>query len=380
MKKIIAFILITLVVACSTDDGAGNGPNNGNGGNNNNPDPTGFDRSAMLANWADNIIIPSYQAFDTEVEAMRNSFATLQGDLTEANLIAFRQSWLSAYQVWQYAAPYEIGPAENVDLRLNINTYPTNTTKIEDFVTNGGYDLSLPSNREAKGFPALDYLINGLGTTDSEIIMVLTNVGGEAYLVYINDVLADMDVTFSTVLTEWTADYRDTFVSNSGSSATASVDRMVNDYIFWYEKFLRAGKMGIPLGVFSGSPIPENVESYYGEVSKALFLSGFQAAQDFFNGKHYNSNSTGESLASYLNALGTEIDNTPLANLINTQFTAAQAAVSNLSSFKDELENNNPPTQMLLAYDEVQRLVPYFKVDMVSALSISIDFVDADGD
>jgi hypothetical protein len=35
---------------------------------------------------------------------------------------------------------------------------------------------------------------------------------------------------------------------------------------------------------------------------------------------------------------------------------------------------------MLLAYDEVQRAVPLLKVDMVSAMSINIDFVDADGD
>ncbi len=54
--------------------------------------------------------------------------------------------------------------------------------------------------------------------------------------------------------------------------------------------------------------------------------------------------------------------------------------VSTLDSFRIEIENNNPATDMLLAYDEVQRIVPLLKVDMVSAMSISIDFVDADGD
>ena len=54
--------------------------------------------------------------------------------------------------------------------------------------------------------------------------------------------------------------------------------------------------------------------------------------------------------------------------------------VEALDPFLEEIENNNPPTDMLLAYDAVQLVVPLFKVDMVSAMSISIDFVDADGD
>ncbi|MDO1502669.1 hypothetical protein Q2T40_21565 [Winogradskyella maritima] len=65
---------------------------------------------------------------------------------------------------------------------------------------------------------------------------------------------------------------------------------MVNDYIFYYEKYLRAGKMGIPLGVFSGSTLPRNVEAYYeATISNDLFLEGLSAVQDFFNGNHFNS-------------------------------------------------------------------------------------------
>jgi len=35
---------------------------------------------------------------------------------------------------------------------------------------------------------------------------------------------------------------------------------------------------------------------------------------------------------------------------------------------------------MLSAYDEVQKAVSMLKVDMFSAMSISVDYVDADGD
>ena len=340
-----------------------------------------FERSTMLTNWADNIIIPSYEAFTTDVAALNTSFQLFKTNASEANLIALRSSWLNAYKAWQRVSLFEIGPAETVGLRLNLNIYPTDPQKIAAHISSGSYDLSLSSNRNAKGFPALDYLINGLDTSDVAIVAKYNDPEKDALLAYMEAVLDDMTVLSNGVLSEWKSGYSDTFVANDGASATASVDRMVNDYIFYYEKFLRAGKMGIPLGVFSGSPLPENVEAFYEkEVSKELFLEGLNAVQDFFNGQHYGSSAGGESLASYLDALNTVKDGEDLKAVINNQFNTARDMVNGLASFRAEIENNTPPTNMLLAYDEVQRAVPLLKVDMVSAMSISIDFVDADGD
>ena len=44
----------------------------------------------------------------------------------------------------------------------------------------------------------------------------------------------------------------------------------------------------------------------------------------------------------------------------------------------NQINSNN--SQMLYAYDAVQALVVYFKVDMLQSLSISVDYIDADGD
>ncbi|WP_116770749.1 imelysin family protein [Maribacter litoralis] len=376
MKKIIGILcVLALVWACSndseTDEGVIVDP----------VDEVSFERSAMLINWADNIIIPSYEAFTGDLETLLNSFDTFKAEVNESNLIALRASWLNAYKTWQHVEMFEIGPAESVGFQLNMNIYPTDNEKIDGFIVDGSYDLSLSSNRSAKGFPALDYLLNGLGENDAEILGFYNGENKEAYLKYTEDVLLDMQALTETVVSDWTNGYRDTFVANDGVSSTASVDRMVNDYIFYYEKYLRAGKMGIPLGVFSGSTLPRNVEAYFdGSISNDLFLEGLAAVQDFFNGKHYNSSTQGESLASYLDALNTVKNEEDLSTLINDQMNTAKSMVVDLSAFRAEIEDNNPPTNMLLAYDEVQKAVPMLKVDMVSAMSISIDFVDADGD
>ncbi len=335
----------------------------------------------MLTNWADNIIIPSYDAFSLELDALNTSYDAFKTDASTTNLGAFRASWLSAYKMWQRVSMFEIGPAESLGLRLNMNIYPTDSEKITGYIASGTYDLSLSSNRDAKGFPALDYFINGIGADDAAIVAKYNDADKDATFTYVEVVLNEMTTLTNNVIAEWKASYRDVFVANDGASATASVDRFANDYIFYYEKFLRAGKMGIPLGVFTGTTLPQNVEAYYEqEISNELFLEGLSAVQDFFNGKDFGSSITGESLASYLDALNTVKNGEDLNEIINTQFNLARTMVSGLAPFRSEIENNTPPTDMFLAYDEVQKAVPLLKVDMVSAMSISIDFVDADGD
>lgn len=379
MRRIFGALLVcTLIWACSSDDGgvADNPPSEGG-----NPDkPTlekGFERSAMLTNWADNIIVPSYEAFIAEVDGLNTAFDTFKADASEANLVALRASWLNAYRAWQKVSMFEIGPAETVGLRLNLNIYPSDTEKITGYLTSGSYDLSLASNRDAKGFAALDYLINGLGEDDAAILSKFTGAEKEALITYIGNVLADLTKLSDQVLLEWKQGYRKNFVADDGSSATASVDRFTNDFVFYYERYLRAGKMGIPLGVFSGIQSPNTVEAYYSpDVANVLFLDGLDAFQDFFNGKHFGSDTQGAGMASYLEALNRK----DLGDDINARFDAARIAVTGLGSFRKELETNNPAVHMLSAFDEVQKAVSLLKVDMFSAMSISVDFVDADGD
>ena len=67
MKKF-KFVLVLftglLIAACSNDGSDDSTPTDPDGGDNGGDGGVvAFDRSAMLANWADNIIIPSYDSF-----------------------------------------------------------------------------------------------------------------------------------------------------------------------------------------------------------------------------------------------------------------------------------------------------------------------------
>lgn len=369
MKKIALILFATLIFWSCTD----NGPSG--------PDVDDFDREAILVNWADNLIIPALTNFAELSDELNAAANTFSDDPTQQNLDDFRDKWLESYKAWQQVSMFEIGKAMELRYRDNLNIYPTDPDEIQQNIEEGSYNLELPSLNDSQGFPALDYLLYGLADSDEELLSYYTtNDNADGYKNYVTDITTRINTLTDTVLEDWNTGYRDEFVSNSGNGANSSLDMMVNDYIFYYEKALRAGKIGIPAGVFSGSQLSSHVEGVYsGEYSKELFMESLDAAQNFFNGTHFNSEETGESLHSYLDFLDTMKEGESLTAQINNQFDVARQEAQGLNNnFAEQVESDN--SMMLSAYDELQRNVVFMKVDMLQALNINVDYVDSDGD
>ncbi|HEY0743413.1 MAG TPA: peptidase M75, Imelysin, partial [Chryseosolibacter sp.] len=67
------------------------------------------------------------------------------------------------------------------------------------------------------------------------------------------------------------------------------------------------------------------------------------------------------------------------STLINNQFTAVNGKLQLLNNnLHDEVLNNNQ--KMIDAFNEMQKAVKMLKVDMTSAMSITITYTDNDGD
>lgn len=369
MKRIASIILVLGLMAglasCGDNEPSG-------------PDTTSdnFDRSAFLMDVADHFIIPEYTQYVldlTALDAAANTFAT---ERTIDAMDDLRLSFKTAYLQWQRVAMYNIGKAEEVSILNYTNIYPTDVEAIEQSISQGGYNLALPSKMDEQGFPALDYLLyNG------EIIDVVTsfsNADRPFAIDYLRDNTARMLSLASQVLDSWNEGYRETFIENNGSSATSSVNKLVNDYLFHYEKHLRAGKVAIPAGHFSGSPLVNTVEGFYSrDFSKQLFQSSFDAVREFFSGRSKHTDEITESLESYLVYL--DQNDTDIAGRINAQFALAQSATDKVSDdFVQQITDDN--MVMLELYQELQDNVIIMKVDMLQALNVKVDFVDADGD
>ncbi|WP_339687450.1 imelysin family protein [uncultured Nonlabens sp.] len=336
-----------------------------------------FDRKALLENAADNIIIPALQDLSNDLNELKTSKDVFITTPDQSTLDALREDWLDAYKTWQYVEMFNIGKAEEILYNFQMNIYPTNVSDIQSNMANGNYDLTSTNNNDAVGFPAVDYLLYGTATTDGDIINYFSTAAHQQYL---SDVIDQMSTLTSTVLNDWTTSYRDVFVNSTGNTASSAVNMLVNDFIFYYEKGLRANKVGIPAGVFSTTPLADKVEGLYSkQYSKELALEALLAVENFFNGKSYNGNLTGESYASYLTLLRNNNGTSDLTGIINSQLNTARSQMNLLDdSFYSQVNTDN--TKMTDTYDELQRVTVLLKVDMLQTLNISVDYVDADGD
>jgi len=371
MKKILFLCsFIALVIACSSSEDS------------NDSQTTNYDRTALLTNWADNIIIPSFEDYQAKVNTLSSNVTAFTTTPTEANLATLRTSWLEAYKAFQYVSMYTIGKSEEITFKESANTYPANAAQINVNITTGTYNLSQNLQFDRQGFPGLDYLINGLATTDSGITAFYTTEAlasnRKAYLVAVT---ARLKSQADAIVNDWNTSYRDTFVSNNGNSVSSSVNKMTNNFVKNLEKDIRTGKLGIPAGLFSnGTKYPEKVEAYYkNDVSKELLTVALKAEQDFFNGKHFGNSTTGESLKSYLDYLNAVRSGQKLSDIINNQFTATYTSINLLNaSLSQQITTDN--AKVIETYYVLQQNVVYTKLDMMQALNISIDYVDGDGD
>jgi len=365
MKKAISLLIIAFFLISCTDDEGESGVEDT------------FDRGAMLTNLADNIIVPGFENLSTSTQEMVSSKDNFISNLDQASLDALRTDWFDAYSDFQRVAMFFTGPSENNRLVLNLNTYPTDVNQLNENIIDGT-SLSLSSTTDEQGFPALDYLLYGTGTTDQDILAFYSTTNNAiANREYLSRVVDRINELSNEVTTAWQTSFRDTFVNSSGTSATSSVNRIVNDYIEYYETRLRTGKIGNAAGIFTGIPRPDLVESlYYGEGAKELLEESLDAVQDFFNG-----GTTGNriGLSNYLDELGVMNEGQLLSTRINNQFETAKDEIDDLSDdFQQQIITDN--TEMLQAHDALQANVVLLKVDMISALNIALDFNENDGD
>lgn len=370
IKKITILFSIALVFACSsTDDSTGSNTDE-------------FSRSGLLVNLADNIIIPSLQDFGSKMTTLKTSVESFAASPNQANLNTARTNWLTAYKSWQHVEMFNIGKAEELNqYYFFMNIYPVTVSDIENGVSSGTYDLNSSSYHDAQGFPALDYLLYGVASDDASIVAKFsTDANAQGYKDYLTDVVNQMDGLTQQVITDWTSVYRNQFVASTDNTATSSLNKFVNDFIFYYEKGLRANKFGIPSGVFSTTPLPEKVEAFYNkEVSKLLALEALNAVQDVFNGKAFNGSQAGESFKTYLEFLNANGDGQSVSTAINNQFNVARTQIQGLdNNFNQQIITDN--SKMTDTFDALQMAVVFLKVDMVQAFNISVDYVDGDGD
>ncbi|MGB3183290.1 MAG: imelysin family protein [Cyclobacteriaceae bacterium] len=368
IKKSLTILILTaftlLIQGCSSDDGGGS--------------VNEFDRQAMLQNIGNNMIVPAYDNLATEVGDLRSAINTFTNAPTEGNLQSARSAWEDAYTAWQYAAPFNFGPADTDVgmLSVLISTWPVDVALVEQRIGNG--DLAMNSlDRDTRGFLTIEYLLYEDSKPDTEIVADFIGEANANRRAYLEAVVNDIDTKVGAVDAAWDT-YIDTFVSNDGTSPGSSVSLLFNEFNRHFE-LIKNFKIGLPAGTRPGQagPAPETTEAYYSGKSLDFALYSLEAADNVWYGRGLDG-MDGIGFEEYLASVpggeelvaDTQSSWTSLMTVINSipsQQPLSETVVSNQQAVSD-------------AYTALQQHTRYFKSDLSSRIGISITYSSGDGD
>lgn len=372
MRKFIYLALIAastfiLIQSCGK---SGTNPGNDKG--------SSFDRKGMLTNLSTNIIIPAYTSFQANGVALDAAVTAFNASPDVTKLVTLQAAFQTAYKQWQSTAMFDFGPAADISLQVNTNTYPTNVDQINANIASGTYNPTVLANLPAKGLPAIDYLLFGVGADNNAILAQYTTDSKAANRkAYLAALVAEIKTNATNVLAAWNGTYKNTFLNATGTDVGSSTGQMINKLVYDYE-ILKNLEIGIPAGTQSaGTVLPQKVQAYYSKMSLQLTLLHLQAIQNIYLGK--SANGDGLGLDDYLVQAKATYNGGSLNDAIKAQFATATAK---LQALADPLSNQitTNPTAVTAAYTELQKLTVLLKTDMTSSLGILITYGDNDGD
>ena len=330
-----------------------------------------FDRTAMLTNLGNNIVLPAHQQFSASATALKAKKDSFIGNPSSVTLDSLKSAFLAAYTSYMAVETYSF--TASGELR-NLNVFATDTAQVNSNIVAGTYDLNTANNIRAKGFPAIDYLL--FGRSSSEIINLFSvDANAANRKQYLTDLTTEIETTASGAAIAWNNSLPQ-FINASGTDVGSSAGMLVNDLSFASER-CRRERVGNSLGyigvISSGNIAPDLVEAHNSAYSKELLAENLRQLKTLYEG------GSGSGFDDYLIYLNAEYNGQPLAPAISNQFDLViQKAEIIPVNYSTALTTNRPDMESLFL--ELKKLTVMLKVDMSSQLGVIINYSDNDGD
>jgi predicted lipoprotein len=370
-KAIYCLSLSIALMACSSKD---------------NPDPSDdTERVAMLTNVGTNVIVPSFEALQTNAADLNAAAIAYAADTkSEAKLKTLQYTWFNTALAWKTASVFTQGPIENDFLSSSIYFTTTNYTGIEKAISQPGgaitSDYIETLGAPLKGIPAIEYMVfNTAG--DEAVIGGYTGINGAARGTYLKALTENLMKQTDNVLAKWKpgqGDYLKTFIEADGRDINSSFGILANKIIDQIYT-IKDERLGAPIGKRNnGTPQPDLVDGKVSGTSLPFLKAELQSVENAFLGKSLKG-IDGKGIDDILDKSGAKSGDVLLSTKIKEQFATVKAKLELINSPLSTAVTNQKDL-VNAAYDEVKKLQVMMEVDMINNLGVLLTFSDNDGD
>jgi predicted lipoprotein len=340
----------------------------------------GFDRSLMLRNYAENLVVPAFKDLQLSVNNLQQNANSFINDVSLDKLQLLQDQWFETYKTFQFVNAYNFGPAGEQGLSRSITeeiaTFPVSIIKLDNILNGGSYNFN-DFNRDARGLLTVEYLIYGkLNEDNSAVLQLFTqNPVRRNYLV---ECIANVKTRLDNVVNAWTPSFINQFVSNNGTAAGSSTSQLYNEFVKSFET-IKNFKIELPMGLRPGQvqPEPQLVEALYSGKTLDIIKEHIKSIEAIYHGRS-KSGVNGIGFKTYLESVtnGKQLVTSTLEQLEVVKATLN--AIPSDSPISVQIVNNPAPLEAFRT--ELQRHTRFFKSDMSSLLGIAITYSSGDGD
>ena len=335
---------------------------------------SGPDRPSVLADLANEAIIPAYQQFDAAAADLHAAAERLCDAPSEAALTDARRALAEARGTWSFSEAMWVGPV--MDRRSwAVVRWPIAVDEIEELIADAslGLDRDRIANRigaDQRGLGAVEHTLHtGPGgasaTSDSDVLAALDGSRRCDYLRALTGVITEEASLLAAGWTEgWDSGepYRDQFSSPDGDG----LDTVVNDSLFLLEAVTDL-ELGAAIGTMDREPDPEAID----EGPAAAGVEDLTARLDGVRAVLVGDETGGEGLAPLL---GDDI-----AGRLRDQLSTARSAVGAVDPPLRTAAAESPES-VAAARDAIKAVQITVATEVVSHLGVTVGFSDADGD
>ncbi len=354
MNRLITLNLLGIIVAIALLAGCGD-----SGGQT--VDSRAFADQSVVVDFADQVIIPTYDLLDQRAQDLKAASATLANEPSQANLQAARQAWVAMRVPWEQSEAMLFGPVDANGYDPALDSWPVNRTDL-DAVLAGDHTLDQAYVRSLdpslKGFHTAEYLL--FGASNDKNLDAFT----DRELAYLKATTAEMARIAGLLASSWTdgaQPYRDVFATagEAGNTIYPSVTaagQQITQGIIDILGEVANSKMGGPYQ----SRDTTQVESQFSYNSLNDFANNVTSAKNAYLGQMSAAGTSGKGLADFVAARDPQLD-----QRVRDELDAAIAAIAAVPRpFRDAITDDAARPKVEAAIDAVTKVEETFEDDV----------------